>query len=207
MRLLFLIRHGHNEYVGKGKLAGRMPGVHLSELGERQAVALAGLLKPVRLQAIYASPLERTMETAGPIAVAQGKDVQPLPGLLEIDYGRWQGASLKALQRRKLWPVIQNRPSLARFPGGESFAEAQARVVAALDELLTRHPGSKTDAAAVFHSDPIKLALSHFLGLPLDMFQRLTIDPASISVLAFSGHSVRLLKMNDNRATHPEESG
>jgi probable phosphoglycerate mutase len=207
MRLLFLIRHGHNEYVGKGKLAGRMPGVHLSELGARQALALAGLLKPVRLQAIYASPLERTMETAGPIAVAHGKDVQPLPGLLEIDYGRWQGASLKALQRRKLWPVIQNRPSLARFPGGESFAEAQARVVAALDELLTRHPGSKTDVAAVFHSDPIKLALAYFLGLPLDMFQRLTIDPASISVLAFSGHSVRLLKMNDNRATQPEESG
>ncbi len=96
---------------------------------------------------------------------------------------------------------------MARFPGGESFAEAQARIVATLDELLTRHRGPKTNVAVVFHSDPIKLALAHFLGLPLDMFQRLTIDPASISVLAFSGQSVRLIKVNDNRATHPEESG
>jgi len=205
--LLYLIRHGHNEYVGKGKLAGRLPGVHLSELGERQSTALAALLKPVRFQAIYASPLERTMETAAPIAAAQGKEVQPLPALLEIDYGSWQGASLKVLRRRKLWPAIQTSPSLARFPNGESFTEAQFRIVAALEDLQIRHRGQKAIVAVVFHSDPIKLAIAHYLGLPLDLFQRLTVDPASFSVLAFGEHFVRLLKLNDNRATHPDQAG
>lgn len=207
MTVLYLIRHGHNEYIGKGKLAGRLPGVHLSELGLRQASALAGLLKPVRFQAIYASPLERTMETAAPIATAQKKEVQPLPSLQEMDYGSWQGVSLKLLRRRKLWPVIQASPSLARFPNGESFPEAQSRVVAELEALRTRHRGQKAAIAVVFHSDPIKLAIAHYIGLPLDLFQRLNIDPASISVLAFSERAIRLLKLNDNRATHPDQTG
>jgi probable phosphoglycerate mutase len=168
---------------------------------------LAELLKSVRFKAIYASPLERTMETAMPIAAAQGKEVIPYPALLEVDYGTWQGVSLRALRRRKLWPVIQNSPSLARFPEGESFPETQARIVSALDELRGRHRGKKAIIAAVFHSDPIKLAIAHYLGLPLDLFQRLTIDPASFTVLAFGPNFIRVLKVNDNRAAHLPHTG
>jgi len=207
MTLFYLIRHGQNEYVAKGKLAGRLPGVHLDAHGAKQAEALAAQLKPVRFQAIYASPLDRTMETAAPLAALQGKEVRQLEGLLEVDYGTWQGASLKSLHRRKLWSVIQRQPSLARFPEGESFPEAQARIVAAIEGLRRSHRSKKACVACVFHSDPIKLAIAHYLGLPHDLFQRLTIDPASVSVLAIGESYTRLLTLNDNRATHPDGSG
>jgi probable phosphomutase (TIGR03848 family) len=207
MTVLYLIRHAQNEYVAKGKLAGRLPQVHLDEHGRQQAESLAGLLNAVRFKAIYASPLERAMETAAPLASARGKEIHALDGLLEIDYGKWQGYSLKALHRRKLWSVIQHQPSLAHFPEGESFAEAQARIVATLESLRRRHRSKKACIACVFHSDPIKLAIAHYLGLPIDLFQRLTVEPASISILAVGDHGSRLLKMNDNRATHHPASG
>ncbi|MEJ2012090.1 MAG: histidine phosphatase family protein [Anaerolineales bacterium] len=207
MTVLYLIRHAQNEYVAKGKLAGRLPQVHLDERGRQQAEALAGLLKTVRFKAIYASPLERAMETAVPLAAAHGKETQALKGLLEIDYGKWQGYSLKALHRRKLWSVIQHQPSLAHFPDGESFAQAQARIVATLESLRRRHRSNKACIACVFHSDPIKLAIAHYLGLPIDLFQRLTVEPASVSILAIGDHGSRLVKMNDNRATHHPGAG
>jgi probable phosphoglycerate mutase len=201
MTTILLIRHGMNEFVGKGKLAGWLPGIHLNEKGRAQAEALANLLKPVKLRAIYSSPLERALETAQPIAAAQGLDVKLREGLGEIRYGRWQGQSLKALRRRKLWPVIQGIPSLARFPEGESFPEAQARVVAELEVLRGLHKRKKDVIACVFHSDPIKLAVAHYIGMPLDLFQRLTIDPASINVLHIGKHHTNLIRLNDTRAT------
>jgi probable phosphoglycerate mutase len=202
MTLIYLVRHGHNQYVEKGKLAGRTPGVHLSEHGRAQADKAAELLTRAKLRAVYASPLERTMETAEPIASAAGLDVIPEDGLLEMDYGTWQGKSLKALRRRKLWPTIQNTPSLARFPEGESFSQAQARIVSALERLQQKHHQKTAVIACVFHSDPIKLALAHYLGLPLDLFQRLVIEPASISLIAVSSTHARILRMNDTRATN-----
>ena len=207
MTILYLIRHGQNEYVAKGKLAGRLPGVHLDEVGRRQAAALAEQLKGVRFQAIYASPLERTMETAAPLAAMQGKKVHPLEGLLEIDYGKWQGASLKLLHHRKLWAVIQHQPSLVQFPEGESFPQAQARVVATLETIRRRHHSKKARVACVFHSDPIKLAIAHYLGLPHDLFHRLTIEPASVSVFAIGDAFTRLLMLNDSRATRAGGAG
>jgi probable phosphoglycerate mutase len=195
MTTFYLIRHGQNEYVARGKLAGRLPGVHLDERGRAQAEALAIQLQAVRFQAI-------TLETAEPLAARQGKPLQSLEDLLEVDYGRWQGASLKALHRRNLWAVVQRQPSLARFPQGESFFEAQVRIVGALETLREKHPSRKARIACIFHSDPIKLAIAHYLGLPLDLFQRLTVEPASVSVLDVGGHFARLLTLNDNRATH-----
>jgi probable phosphoglycerate mutase len=118
--------------------------------------------------------------------------------------GRWQGQSLKALRRRRLWPVIQHAPSLARFPDGESFPEAQARVVAELEALRGEHGRPKAAIACVSHSDVIKLAIAHYVGLPLDLFQRLTVEPASISVLWVADSRVRLLRLND---THAAASG
>lgn len=202
MTLIYLIRHGHNQFVEKGKLAGRTPGVHLSPRGQAQADKLAELLSRAKLKAIYASPLERTMETAEPIANAAGLDVTPDDALLEMDYGTWQGKSLKVLRRRKLWSTIQSTPSLARFPEGESFPEVQARIVNELDHLRHKHHQKTAVIACVFHSDPIKLAIAHFLGLPLDLFQRMVIDPASINLLAATSNHVRILRLNDTRATY-----
>ena len=139
MTTFYLIRHGHNDFLGKHKLAGRMPNVHLSSEGCRQAEALGRILSSVKFEAIYASPLERAVETAEPLAREQGLDILIREGLIEIGYGSWQGQSLKALRRRKLWPIIQKTPSLARFPEGESFPEAQARVVAELEALRDVH--------------------------------------------------------------------
>lgn len=207
MTVFYLIRHGHNEYVGKGKLAGRLKGIHLSQLGTSQAQALAQNLATVKFAAIYASPLDRTMETAKPIAESQGLAVIPREGLLEIGYGRWQGQSLKSLRRRKLWPIIQLAPSLARFPDGESFTQAQARIVAELEELRSIHPSPKAKVACVFHSDPIKVALAYFAGIPLDLFQRLIIEPASVSILMVTDQNVRIVCMNDTAATDPTDSG
>lgn len=202
MTTIYLIRHGHNGYLGKHKLAGRLPNIHLSEEGHRQAEALVQILSSVKFKALYASPLERAFETAEPLARAQGLDIITREGLLEIEYGSWQGQSLKALRRRKLWPILQNSPSLARFPEGESFPEAQARVVAEIEALRSLHRGKKGTIACVFHSDPIKLAIAHYLGVPLDLFQRITILPASISVLAISDSSIRIIVLNDTRATY-----
>lgn len=207
MTLVYLVRHGHNQYVEKGKLAGRLPGVHLSERGRAQADKLGQLLAEARLKAVYASPLDRAMETAQPIAAAAGLSVTPTDGLLEMDCGTWENKTLKALHRRKLWPIVQTAPSRARFPEGESFLEAQARIVAELEKLRHRHHQKKAVIACVFHSDPIKLAIAHYLGLPIDMFQRIVVEPASISILALGSKHVRLLRLNDTRATYVDHSG
>ncbi len=202
MTTFYLIRHGHNDFLGKRKLAGRMPNVHLSSEGKRQAETLGRILSSVKFEAVYSSPLERAVETAEPLARDQGLEVLIRDGLIEIGYGSWQGQSLNSLRRRKLWPIIQNTPSLARFPEGESFPEAQARVVAELEALRGLHRSKKASIACVFHSDPIKLATAHYLGMPLDLFQRITISPASMSVLAVSDNSIRVVGLNDTRATY-----
>jgi len=174
MAKFLLIRHGHNDLVAK-KLAGRLPHVHLNELGLTQAQRLTTLLADLPIKAVYSSPLERAQETALPIAQAHDLGVSIMPELIEMDYGRWQGKRLKALQRRKLWKAIQTQPSQVRFPKGERFVDAQVRVVAGYDE--------KDWVACVSHCDVIKLLVAYFLGLPLDNFQRVQIAPASVSVL------------------------
>ena len=200
MTVVFLIRHGENDWLGR-RLPGRTPGIHLNDRGRAQAEALARLLRPAHLEAVYSSPLERTLETAAPIARAFGLRPRPRQGLAEMRPGDWQGQALQVLKRRKLWPVIQHTPSLARFPGGESFPEAQARIVAEIDGLRASHPGPRSGIACVTHADVIKLAIAHYLGLPLDLFQRLVVDPASISVLWIGESAARLLRLNDTRAS------
>jgi probable phosphomutase (TIGR03848 family) len=207
MTLIYLIRHGHNQYVEKGKLAGRLPDVHLSDRGHAQARKLGELLSNAGLKAVYASPLERTMETAEPIASAAKLEVTAADGLIEMDYGTWEGKSLKSLRHRKLWPTIQSTPSLARFPEGESFPEAQARIVAELDRFQRRHHQKRAVVACVFHSDPIKLALAHYMGIPLDLFQRIAVAPASISLISLSSKHIRILRLNDARASAAEPPG
>jgi probable phosphomutase (TIGR03848 family) len=193
MMNLLLIRHALNDWVGK-KLAGWLPDVHLNEEGRAQAVALAARLADVPLAAIYSSPLDRAVETAQPLAASQGLQVQLREGLGEIRFGMWTGRRLEELKKEELWPVIQVYPSGARFPEGESLHEVQARLVAELDAIRDAH--ADQTVAVVSHSDPIKLAVAHYLGLPLDLFQRLDISPASVTAFAFTRFGPRLLVMN-----------
>lgn len=200
MTTILLIRHALNDYVSQKKLAGWLPDIHLNEQGRSQAGALADSLSEFKLTGVYASPLERAVETAAPIAEQQGLEVVERPGLGEVRYGRWQGRTLKSLRKLKYWSVIQNTPSLAGFPEGESFPEAQARVVAELEALRAQHSSKNDMIACVSHSDIIKLAVAHYLGLPLDLFQRLTVSPASVSVLSVGKKHSRLAVLNDTHA-------
>jgi len=195
MTTLLLIRHGENDYVKKGRLAGWLPGVHLNENGRKQAEALVARLQPVKLDAIYSSPLERATETAAPLAKARTLPIVKRPDLGEVRYGQWTGKSLKVLNRTKLWPVVQHRPSLMRFPDGESFLEVQLRATRELQRLCAAHP--KGIIAAVSHADVIKLVVAHYLGMHLDLFQRLHIHPASVTVLHVDERHAALMKLND----------
>lgn len=195
MPLLLLIRHGENDYTKKHKLAGHTPNVHLNERGQSQAQALAEALKQVPIRAIYSSPLERAVETATPIAGIRKLEVQLEPGLIETDVGKWQGRSLAALRLQKAWKVVQGAPSRARFPEGETFYECQARIVAALDSLSRQHKPQDI-IACVFHADPIKLAVAHYIGLPLDHFQRLSCDTGSLTALSVNEFGANLIKLN-----------
>jgi probable phosphoglycerate mutase len=193
MMNLLLIRHALNDWVGE-KLAGWTPNVRLNDEGRTQADDLAQRLAEVPLAAVYSSPLERTLETAQPLADAHGLSVQVREALGETRYGDWTGRTLKELKDEELWPVVQVYPSGARFPNGESMREVQARIVAELDTIRDAHP--QQTVAVVSHSDPIRMAVAHYVGLPLDLFQRLTISPASVTAFTFSKFGPRLSLLN-----------
>lgn len=195
MPAILLIRHGENDHVKKGRLAGRTPGIHLNEKGREQAQVLADKLGDIPLKAIYSSPLERAMETCEPLAKTHSLEIIPREGLLETDYGDWQGKTLKQLRRRKLWRTVQRTPSLTRFPGGESFAECQGRICREIEIISGQHK-PKDFVACVFHSDPIKLAVAFYIGLPIDNFQRLMIAPASVTAIHINEQGSRLLNLN-----------
>jgi probable phosphoglycerate mutase len=196
MPLLLLIRHGENDYVKTGKMAGRIPGVHLNEKGKKQAEALGEALKDVPIKAIYASPLERAMETAHPIAESHKLKINQEPDLMDTLIGKWQGRSWKILRLTKAWKIVQNAPSRFRFPDGESFPECQMRIVNVLERVIQKHNKPQDVIAVVFHADPIKLAVAHFLGMPLDHFQRLSCDTGSLTAIYAGEASANLIKLN-----------
>lgn len=196
MPLLLLIRHGENELVKTGKLAGRIPGVHLNERGQKQARALGEALAQVPIKAIYSSPLERAMETAEPIATSHKLQIIQEPGLMDTNVGKWEGKSVKVLRLTKVWKIVQHAPSRFRFPDGESFTEAQTRLANALERIVATHKKPGDIVAVVFHADPIKLVISHFLGMPLDHFQRLSCDTGSVSAVYAGEMGANLIKLN-----------
>ncbi|MCW5876001.1 MAG: histidine phosphatase family protein [Anaerolineales bacterium] len=195
MPLLLLIRHGENDYVKTQRAAGRLPGVHLNARGAAQAAALAFALAKTKLAAVYSSPLERAMETAAPLAAAHGLRVQKRRDLQETDLGDWQGRLLKDMRREKSWKILQQTPSRFRFPGGESVPEQQLRLVNEVERICAAH-GPKEAVVCVSHADPIKLVIAHYLGLPLDQYQKLSIDTASVSTLFIGEKGARLLNLN-----------
>lgn len=197
MPTVLLIRHGENDFVKKSRLAGRMKGVHLNEKGRSQAEQLSKSLSRHKVKAVYSSPLERATETAAPIAAAQKLKVIRRPGLLELDMGKWENKTIKQVARQKLWKVVQQSPSRARFPEGESFAEAQLRIANEIQNLCGQHK-PRDLFVCVGHSDMIKLAVAYFLGLPLDLFQKLVVQPASITTLQIYKSGSRLVNLNQS---------
>ncbi len=191
---LILVRHAVTAHTGP-LLSGRMPGIDLSEKGVGQAEAAATRLAALPIAAVYASPIERTTQTARYIAAHLGLEVLPLPGVIEADYGDWTGGKIADLAKTDEWKVVQAAPSRAQFPGGESIRAMQARMVDALDAVVAAHPHETV--VVVSHADPIKSAIAHYTGMHLDLFQRLHVSPASATVLDFHAYGVLLVKCND----------
>jgi probable phosphomutase (TIGR03848 family) len=194
MTLLLLVRHAVTDVTGK-RLSGSLPGIHLSEEGRLQAKGLAERLAPLRLTAVYASPLERCVETGEPIAAARRLEIAVLADLEEVGYGQWAGRPIAGLMKTKLWRRIQLLPSSVEFPGGETLVGAQRRAVAALDGIARRSP--RGVVVAVTHADVIRLALAHYAGVHIDLFQRFTVSPASVSALVLGDRIPRILRVND----------
>ena len=196
--LVLYVRHGRTPTTG-ARLPGRAPGLHLSDEGRAQAEAVAAAIADrsetgQQVAAIYASPMERTRETAAPIARALGLRVRTAPGLNECDFGKWTGRRLKDLMKLKAWATVQRQPSAFRFPGGESFAEMQARITGQVADLVARHPGQTI--VCVSHADPIKAALAQAVGTPLDLFQRIVVGPCSVSAVLHTTERPVVLAMN-----------
>ncbi len=192
--LVLLVRHGQTPTTG-ATLPGRAPGLHLADTGRDQARAVANRIAVLpRVDAVYASPLERTRETAAPIAKARGLRVRTHKGLLECEFGDWTGRALKDLAKLPEWTTVQRYPSGFRFPGGESFVEMQQRMTSALDDLVTRHRGGVV--VAVSHADPIKAAVAQALGTHLDLFQRIVVSPCSVSAVLVTAAGPVVLAVN-----------
>jgi broad specificity phosphatase PhoE len=193
------VRHGATPTTGK-LLPGQAAGLHLSERGREQAEVAAkrigGLTKAPT--AVYASPLERTRETAAPIARTLGVRVRNAPGLVEVDVGEWTEVPLARLARNRQWSGVHRWPGGFRFPGGESFAEMSVRAMQAVLELVSAHPGESV--VAVSHADPIKAIVAATAGVPLDLMPRLVVSPCSVSAILFGAGGPMVLSVNSTGA-------
>jgi probable phosphomutase (TIGR03848 family) len=197
MTTVLLIRHGRSTANTAGVLAGRTPGVELDELGRDQAVRLAARLADVPLDAVLCSPLERTRQTAQPLLAARPDTLfETDERFTECDYGTWSGRTLKSLAEEPLWRTVQAHPAAAAFPDGESLAALSARAVSAV-RAWNAKLGEHAAYAVVSHGDVIKAIAADALGMHLDLFQRLHIDPCSLTVVRYHGTRPAMLRLND----------
>jgi len=201
MATVILVRHGRTTANTAGVLAGRAAGVSLDDVGRAQASAVGERLAPVPLDAVVTSPLDRCKQTAAAVLGAQqGKPARFTDkGITECDYGEWQGRALKTLAKEPLWKTVQTQPSAAEFPGGESMTAMQARAVAAVrrrDAALEAEHGPGAVWVAVSHGDVIKSVLADALGMHLDLFQRIHVDPASVSIIRYTATRPFVLASN-----------
>ena len=203
MATVILVRHGRTTANASGLLAGRTPGVELDQTGRDQAAATGDRLAVVPLVGVVSSPLERCRQTAQFLLDRQsGTPHTPIEdALTECDYGSWQGRTLEELAKEELWKTVQSHPSAVTFPGGESMAAMQARSVAAIrhhDTAFEAEHGPGAVWAAVSHGDIIKSVLADALGMHLDMFQRINVGPASVSIVHYgSGRPTALATNTD----------
>ena len=200
--LIIFVRHGRTPTTGT-KLPGRAPNLHLSDEGKSQAEMIAKEIEKssssflgAKVSAVYASPMERTQETAKPIAKTLNLRGRTLQGLNECDFGDWTGRRLRDLSKLKSWSTIQKQPSSFRFPNGESFTEMQNRMLKTVGMILERHP--EETVVCVSHADPIKAILASAVGTPLDLFQRILVGPCSASVVLYTKERPLVLTLNSN---------
>lgn len=196
MTTLLLVRHASNDYVKAGRLAGWTPGVHLNAQGQREADAVARRLAKIPIHAIYSSPLERAVDTARAVAQCQHLQVQVVEALGEGRIGDWTGKTVQELEKTEEWKQMLAHPVGFHPPGGESIDEVQKRMVAAIDEIVARHPHQ---VVAIFsHADPIKAVVAHYLGMDLNQFNKIVINPTSVTVFSFSERGPVLFRLNDS---------
>ena len=197
MAIIILLRHGENEWVKEHKLAGWIPGVHLNENGRKQAQDAADRLAHLPISTLYSSPVERCMETAEYLSKSLSLPINQLPEVGEVRYGDWEGEKIADLAKLDEWHVVQHVPSRHAFPGGESMRAVQVRIVDALEALAKKHGDEMIVVCA--HADLIKMAMAHYLGTHLDLFQRIVISPCSASVLMLGDKGlIRILRVNDH---------
>lgn len=202
MTTIFLVRHGENEWVREHRLAGWIEGVHLNENGRKQAADAAARLAHLPLQAIISSPVTRCVETAEYLARPHQLTPRLDAAFGEVRYGEWEGEKIEKLAKLPEWHVVQHAPSRHGFPGGETLRGVQYRAVEALEALAAAHPDDLI--AVCSHADLIKLVLAHYLGVHIDLFQRIGLSPASISVLHLGEKGVvRVLRINDDGPLQP----
>ncbi|MFI9813471.1 histidine phosphatase family protein [Saccharothrix variisporea] len=201
MATVILLRHARSTANGSGVLAGRAPGVALADTGVVQAEKLVERLAGVPIDAVVTSPMDRCGQTLAPLLAARGLEAVVEPELAEVEYGEWTGKEIKDLLKEPLWQVVQQHPSAAVFPGGEGLAAVQARAVAAIrahDARVTEEFGPRAVWVACSHGDVIKAVLADALGVHLDGFQRIVVDPASVSVVSYTPTRPFVLRVNDN---------
>jgi len=192
--VVLLVRHATTPVTGT-RLTGWSPGHHLSAAGVAQAEAAADRLAGLPVRAIYSSPLERCRETAAPIARRLRVAIRVRQDLGEVRFGTWTDRTLAQLRRTQLWKRVQLAPSTIRFPEGESFLEVQDRAVREVLRIADAHRDDVV--VAVSHADVIKLVLAHAAGMHLDAFQRLALEPCSVSAVALGAGVPRVLRVND----------
>ncbi|MCZ4498852.1 MAG: histidine phosphatase [Marmoricola sp.] len=204
MATVILARHGRTSANATGVLAGRTPGIQLDEVGSGQAAAAAARLADVGLVAAFTSPLERCKQTSAILLAGSALKARVARGLNECDYGDWSGRKMKDLVKEDLWKVVQAHPAGVRFPGGESMAEMSARSIAAVrdcDAAVASEHGEDSVWLAVAHGDVIKAVLADALGMHLDAFQRIVVDPASLSVVRYTPKRSFVLAMNTHEGS------
>jgi len=200
---IVLIRHAHSTANAAGVLSGQLPNVHLSKSGQEQAERLAERLGKLTIAEVQLSPMDRCSETLAPWLAKYGKSVTVIsqPNLVEVDYGNWSGKKLATLSRTKLWRKVQGQPSAVTFPQGESLAQMQVRAMKTVHDFFE---SNLELTIMVSHGDVIKSIVASSLGMHLDDFQRIVIDPASITILESSGGSIRLTRLNDSDSSVSE---
>ena len=203
MTTIYLVRHAVTSHTGH-KLTGWMEGVHLTEEGRAQAERTADMLADVAFKAVYASPIDRTIETARIVANRHGLEVKMNHEIGEVRYGQWTNRSLKTLARTKLWATVQRWPSAVRFPEGETLREVQTRAVDGIEKLRAERP--RDTICCVSHGDVIKLIVAHYLGLHIDLFQRIFIGPASVSVINVSDYGPQVMSLNAMPVMRPAKT-
>jgi len=193
--MFLLIRHALCDPVGHS-IAGRQPGIHLNNQGQRQAQNLAERLAGVALAGLYSSPLERALETARPIGLRQGLEVELLPGFTEVNFGEWTGKPLAELDRIPAWRRFNEFRSGTRIPAGENMSEVLTRSLGELERLRQRHPTPDALVGIVSHGDVLRMLVAHALGMSPDLLQRLELSPAGISLLQLEDYGARILLLN-----------